>query len=107
MKSRTKKIWRIALVPLGGIFGFFAFSLFYGIHYAHQHCILQAGLAFRVYAGEHQGQLPFSTNGFGNDLLSLAKEDSSCIHILCGPDDDGHIFMDALKNHFSVSEDQC
>ena len=38
-------------------------------NYAHQHCIKQTGLAFHMYAEEHNGQLPFSTNGFGNALL--------------------------------------
>jgi len=37
----------------------------------------------------------------------LAKEDPIYINCLCGPDDDGHVFRDAIKNNTIVSEDQC
>ena len=107
MKTRTKSILLIVLIPLCSVFGWFAFNIYYGCHYVHQHCIKGAGIAFQIYSSAYQGQLPFSTNGFGNALLILAKEDPSCIHNICGPDDDGHIFTDALKNNSSVSEDQC
>jgi hypothetical protein len=113
MKTRTKRILLIALVPLGGIFGLFAFNIYYGLHYAHQHCIVQTGMAFSIYAGEHNGNLPFSTNGFGNALLLLAGTDSTNDHIggfigcLCGPGDDGHLYREALTNHSILPEDQC
>jgi hypothetical protein len=64
-------------------------------------------MAFMIYSSEHQGQLPFSTNGFGDALLILAKPDPSVINTICGPDDDGHIFREALTNHFIVLEAQC
>jgi hypothetical protein len=40
---------------------------------AHEHCIKQAGLGFRTYAMDHDGRLPYDTNGFGNALLLLVK----------------------------------
>ena len=64
-------------------------------------------MVFRLYEGDHNGQLPFSTNGFGNALLILAKEYPPYIHNICGPDDDGHIFREALQNNAIVPEDQC
>lgn len=96
-----------ALVGLGGAW---LWSL---NRYSHQHCIKQTGLAFRLYAEDHQGQLPFSTNGFGNALLLLADAHSDNDYLggfmacLCGPGDDGHVFTDALKNHSVVPEEQC
>jgi len=107
MKTRTKRIGLIILIPLCGILGVFALNIYYGIHYSHQHCIKQAGLAFRIYAGDHNDQLPFSTNGFGDALLSLAKADPTIISCICGPDDDGSVFKEALRNNSIVTENQC
>lgn len=107
MKTRTKKILLIASIGLLGLLGWIGYSFYYGITYSHQHCIKSAGTAFQIYSSDHQGQLPFSTNGFGDALLLLAKENPSCINCLCGPDDDGHVFRDAIKNNSVVPEDQC
>jgi hypothetical protein len=43
------------------------------VFHAHEHCIKQAGLGFRTYAMDHEGRLPYDTNGFGNALLLLVK----------------------------------
>jgi hypothetical protein len=107
MKTRTKWIVLIVLIPLCGIFGWVGFNIYYGCHYVHQHCIKSAGLAFRLYEGGHNGQFPSSTNGFGDALLMLAKEYPDYIRNISGPDDDGHIFKEALQSHFIVPEDQC
>lgn len=64
-------------------------------------------MAFKIYSSDHHGQLPFSTNGFGNALLLLAKEDSSVLHSLYGPDDDGHLFKMALQSDSIIPEEQC
>jgi hypothetical protein len=107
MKTRGKillfvvAIFVCALVSLGGTW------FWYLNHYVHQHCIKQVGLAFRIYSSDHQGQLPFSTNGFGDALLLFAKADPTVINTICGPGDDGHIFKDALKSNSVVPEDQC
>ena len=61
-----------------------------------------------MYAGEHYGQLPFSTNGFGNALLELVDTNYLAeIKLICGPGDDGHIFLEALKNNSIVPEEKC
>lgn len=107
MKSSSKKLLLVVatffclLVGLGGTW------LWYFNHYVHLHCIKQVSLTFRLYSSDHQGQLPFSTNGFGNALLLLVKEDLTGINTFCGPDDDGHIFKEALQNNSIVPEDQC
>lgn len=115
MKTRTKKTLLAVLIPVGLILGFFAFQIGYRLKYAHQHCIKQAALAFRIYAGDHDGKLPYSTNGFGNALLLMAQSEAgddaryfaTCLRLYCGPDDDGQVLMDAFKNHSIVPEDQC
>ena len=114
MKKRTKIILSAILIPLCLFFACVVSGFWYSCNYAHQHCIVQTGLAFRVYADDHNGQLPYSTNGFGNALLLLAGAENSnddyvggFIGCLCGPDDDGHVLKDALKNHTIVPEDQC
>jgi hypothetical protein len=113
MKTRTKKILFIALVALCVPIGLVAFIIWYGFEYSHQHCIKQTSLAFGIYAGEHFGKLPFSTNGFGNALLLLAGPDPTNDYMggfiggLCGPGDDGHLYREALKNHSVMPEDLC
>jgi hypothetical protein len=107
MKSRTKIILISIPFLLVGIFGLGGTWLWYLNHYVHQHCIKGAGMDLQIYAGDHYGRYPFSTNGFGDALLSLTKESPDCIHNICGPDDDGHIFREALTNHSIVPEEKC
>jgi hypothetical protein len=113
MKTRTKRILLVVLTPICILLGLGFFRIWYGMKYGHQHCIKQTGIAFRLYASDHQGRLPFSTNGFGNALLMLADTNSGNDYLagfvacICGPDDDGHIFKKALKDNSVVPEDQC
>ena len=107
MKTRAKKILFAGAIFFCVLAGLGGTWLWYQNHYVHQHCIKQVGLAFRIYSSDHQGQLPFSTNGFGDALLLLTKTDPTVINSICGPDDDGHLFKNALKNNASVPEDQC
>ena len=113
MKTRTRIILLVGLIPLFVLLGLGATWLWWINHYVHQHCIKQAGMAFRLYADDHAGQLPFSTNGFGSALLLLAGADSTNDYVggfvacLCGPGDDGHVFIEALKNHSVVPEEKC
>ena len=94
-------------ILLGSLVGLSAAWIWYLNHYAHQHCIKQAGMAFRIYEGDHAGRLPFSTNGFGDALLQLATNETYNIRLICGPGDDGHIFWEALTNHTIVPEEKC
>ena len=113
MKARTKKILLIISIPLCLFLTLCGLGLFYNLNYVHQHCIVQTILAIKTYSIEHDGHLPFSTNGFGNALLLLADPSSGNDYMggwvapLCGPDDDGHIFRKALQNHSIIPEDQC
>jgi hypothetical protein len=105
-----KKIWLVggALATCALIFfGYFGFAIWYHTKYAHQHCIKITGLAFNQYAHDHAGKLPFSTNGFGDALLLLVTSNYCEIPFICGPDDDGSIFSQALTNNSDVPEDRC
>ena len=81
--------------------------------YCHRHCIHQTAAAFRLYASDHKGNLPFSTNGFGDALMLLVNSEYvtgvalTTIPFVCGPDDDGHVFAAALTNHSIVPEAAC
>ena len=108
MKTRTKVILLIFLIPLCCLAALIGFGIYWNIHYVHLHCIKQTGLMFRIYEGEHFGQLPFSTNGFGDALLQLVPTNSTYeIMMICGPGDDGYILREALTNHSTVPEEQC
>lgn len=73
----------------------------------HQHCMKIAGLCFRIYASDHDGKFPFHTNGFGNALVNIGREDPSSIPFLVGVDDNASWLKDAITNHTDVPEDIC
>jgi hypothetical protein len=111
MKTRTKILLLIATTFFCVFVGLCGTWLWCLGHYVHQHCIKQTGMAFYIYASDHNGNLPFSTNGFGNALLLLTEGGylggTNDVAEICGPDDDGHIFKSALQNNSVVPEDQC
>jgi hypothetical protein len=74
---------------------------------AHQHCMKIAGMTFLGYASEHGGVFPYHTNGFGDALLLLVKDNPEDIRFICGPGDDGHVFSNALAQGLDVPEIQC
>jgi hypothetical protein len=73
----------------------------------HSHCIAQAGGALRGYAGEHFGNFPVHTNGYGDALLILLAEGYQPSGALTGPGYDRFVFDRALKNHTEVPESEC
>ena len=108
MKTRTKRILIAASVASFLFLGFCAFGIYCGSKYVHRHCIKITGLAFQEYAGDHNGHFPFSPNGFGNALLLMVNTNRlSDVMLICGPDDDGHLYIEALKNHSVLPEEKC
>ena len=118
MNTKPKRqliIWRPALVVLLGVAGLFGWIyvkshplVFNESFFEHAHCIAQTGIAFRIYAADHQGRYPYSTNGYGNALLELAEEGlGGFLGPLTGPGYGTQVFEDALKNHTHVPESQC
>ena len=81
---------------------------FFNPFHAHEHCIQVLGSAFHFYANDHEGKYPYHTNGFGDALLLLVKEDQ-----LPGPDwitapgDDGKMFKECLEKGLDVPEEKC
>ncbi len=74
----------------------------------HQHCIKQAGIAFRLYAEDHHGALPFHTNGFGDALVLLVRgEYLPDVHPICGPGDDGRALSASVSSGSDVQESAC
>jgi hypothetical protein len=66
-----------------------------------------AGFVLSDYAREHGGVFPYHTNGFGDALLLLVKEEPSNVPFICGPGDDGQVFSNALARSLHVPEEQC
>lgn len=85
----------------------FGFAWLRSLGKAHQHCIKATGSAFRLYADDHGGTLPFHTNGFGDALLLLVREDLCGVAGICGPGDDGAVLSNALVRGLDVPEAQC
>jgi hypothetical protein len=115
----TKKAKRIAwgcsipVFVLGGLVGLW----FFNFSRTHQHCIKISGTMFRTYADAHDGKFPFHTNGFGDALLLLIKENvleagdtnsgDYSVRYLTGPGDDGAHLKDALRTGADVAEEKC
>lgn len=115
--KRAKKIvWALLTLP-----ALFALSIFLvwrlNLFHSHEHCIKVSGSGLRNYAIEHEGRFPFHTNGFGDALLLLVKEDAfqsgdtnigeHTIRYIIGPGDKGTIFKDALRIGGNVPEGKC
>lgn len=115
MTRRAKRIMWVFLTPfllLIGLFGLWRFNL----SRTHQHCIKNSGLALRQYASAHEGNFPVHTNGFGDALLLLIKEDAfdmgdtdgeHTVRYITGPGDDGKMFKEALKSGADIPEEKC
>jgi len=82
--------------------------------HAHEHCIVQTGIAFRMYASEHGGAFPSDSNGFGNALLLLVKEGTlgdrdgtHSVALLTAPGDNGDVLREAFKTGAHVPDEKC
>lgn len=107
-----KRSWKKAIGALvillllwyGGIFAIGYFNVFG----AHQHCSKGLSLSLRQYASDNNGKFPFHTNGFGDALLLLLKEDYVVnARTLTAPGDDGTWFNLALTSQTDVDESRC
>jgi hypothetical protein len=110
MTTRKKVMWGLlALLLLAGatVFGIMSWDIRWSARRSHQHCMKGAGLALRIYANDHGGRFPFHTNGFGDALLLLVKDEPREMPEMCGPDDDGQLFIAALTNGLDVAEAKC
>lgn len=81
--------------------------LFNESFFEHAHCIVQTGIAFQLYASDHNGHFPFDTNGYGNALLLLSNNVGNFWACLTGPGYDGHVFAEAAQTGQHVPEIEC
>jgi hypothetical protein len=59
-----------------------------------------------MYANDHNGDFPRSTNGYGDALLKLVP-DYTVPNMVTGPCFDAKPFEDALKGHTHLAEKDC
>ncbi|MBI1177632.1 hypothetical protein GC207_09360 [bacterium] len=67
----------------------------------HAHCIVAAQSVLRIYADEHGGRFPESTNGFGDALLPLSEDAG---YAFTGPMFDDSEFVTARHDGRTVDE---
>ena len=108
MKSRLLKWSPLCGVGLLLVVVVLGFIWFRHLGKVHQHCIKVTGTAFRSYSMEHGGVFPFHTNGFGDALLLLVRDQHlPGVAWICGPDDDGTVLSNALLRGLDVQEERC
>lgn len=109
--TRKRKIilWSISTLLVAALVGggLLVLEIRKGMQLAHKHCIKVTGGAFRSYAGDHAGLYPTNPNGFGDALLLLVKSNYVDVAHICGPNDDGRLFLEALTNGTDVVEETC
>ena len=112
MKHWFKKRWWLLLtalivLPLLAYAGLFLIGMF-NLFHAHEHCSKGTGLALHLYASDHEGRYPFHTNGFGDAILLVLKENpSEDVRLFTAPGDDGRMFKGCLEKGLDVPEEKC
>src|SRR5215468_2393956 len=112
-RRKIRIIWAmVILIPVFFVAAYIGMGVF-NVFHAHEHCIKQAGLAFKTYSMDNNGKFPYDTNGFGNALLLLVKggylgdTNGEYIGPITGPGDDGKLFREALKTGARMPEEKC
>lgn len=113
MKKWSKRKWWIVgisatlilpVIFVGALYLIGVFNLFH----AHEHCIKQTGMDLRLYASDHNGKYPFSTNGFGDAIVALVKEYSpEYVKICTAPGDDGELLKECVVTGKHMPEEKC
>jgi hypothetical protein len=110
MRRWAKRCLWVLAVLVASLVG--AVAYLHEAYPVHRHCIKFAGVGFRLYEGDNQGRLPFSTNGFGDALMVLVKSGSlgdpqNGWRYVTGVGDDGSIFRAALASGTYIPEEKC
>lgn len=110
-KPNVKRRRRVSLraVLISVVFGVIALWVFVKMNplifnesfVEHAHCIVAAHSALRIYADEHGGRFPESTNGFGDALLPLSEDLG---YAFAGPMFDDSEFVAARRDGHDVDE---
>lgn len=108
-----KKRWLLGLAVSLGLLLLAAVGAFlvignFNLFRAHQHCSKGLGLLLRQYASTHYGNYQVHSNGFGDALLLLIKDDDHAnVRLLVAPGDDGKMLLECLEKHLDVPEAEC
>ena len=112
MRQRRSWLWKLAGIAVAAA----VFAVWY-VHlhplvfnesfWEHAHCMPQAGLAFRTYALDHDGQFPYNTNGYGDALLLMTNEMGGFWGGLTGPGYDSGVFAEAARTGRHIPEQAC
>ena len=104
MKYLRRAFWVVATA----IVALFVLLVYWSFCCVHQHCIQATAMSLLGYANDHEGKYPSSPKGFGNALLTLIKDGyfETPTNIV-GPDDDGHVYREALASGQDVDERLC
>ena len=95
MRSKLKKILiigplLIAVIALASLYYYRTHPLVFNeSFFQHAHCIKGAGGLLRMYAEDHGGRYPYSTNGYGDALVMI---NGGWDEVLIGPGYDTNVF---------------
>ncbi|HAV61882.1 MAG TPA: hypothetical protein DCY13_05915, partial [Verrucomicrobiales bacterium] len=109
MTGKRKAVLAAGIVVAGLAIagGAFAHKIWTGWQQGHRHCFKGTANGFVAFAKDHFGRYPEHTNGFGDALLMLVKSNYLDVSYICGPNDDGSVFLAALTNGTNVPEELC
>jgi hypothetical protein len=82
-------------------------ALWFNLFHAHEHCIKGTGLSLRTYAIDHYGRFPFHTNGFGDAVVLLLKEEPEDARLFTAPGDDGSLYKECMRTGAHMPEERC
>ncbi len=102
--AKRRVIWGLGIgSSMLVLLAFWVFCLVAG----HQHCVKQTALSLRSYAIDHDGRFPFHTNGFGDAIFLLLKENICGPAMFTAPDDDGNLLKECMKTGAHMPEERC
>lgn len=94
----------LLLVFFGGAFLIGYFNLFH----AHEHSMKGTGFELRAYAMDHEGRFPVLSNGFGDAIVLLLRENTNTdARLFTAPGDDGILLKECLQTGANVPEERC
>src|SRR5690349_15446177 len=106
-----KKKWIVGISAILSFLFIFVGAAFligvFNLFHAHEHCIKNTGLTLRMYASEHHGKYPFSSNGFGDAMVAFVKEYSpEFVGICTAPGDDGKLLKECIATGKHMPEEE-
>jgi len=108
IRQRLKiAVWVTGLLGLLLLVFLFVVCPVFNLFHAHEHCIKGTYLTLMGYAEDHHGQFPSHTNGFGDAVVMLLKEEPESARNFTAPGDDGHLLAECARTGAHMPEDRC